>query len=183
MVIQRLLADGGASGIGRDIVSVSGDGAEADADWGDLWTPETYVGLLRTGNFASPERAGLDQPREYTVPDGLELNHWAAAGNWTLGAEGAVLNEAGGRVAFRFHARDLHLVMGSLTGGEVRFRVTVDGEPAGAAHGVDVDKDGLGTASQRRLYQLIRQPLPVADREFQIEFLDPGAAVYAFTFG
>ena len=112
MVIQRLLADGGASGIGRDIVSVRGDGAEADADWGDLWTPETYVGLLRTGNFASPERAALDQPREYTVPAGLELNHWAAAGDWTLGAEGAVLNEAGGRVAFRFHARDLHLVMG-----------------------------------------------------------------------
>ena len=183
MVIQRLLADGGVTGLGRDLVPASGDGAEAAADWADLWTPETYVGLLRTGNFASPQGPVLNQPRDYTLPDRLELNHWAPSGNWTLGAEGAVLNEAGGRIAYRFHARDLHLVMGALSGADVRFRVTIDGEPAGSAHGVDVDKEGLGTASQRRLYQLVRQPLPIADREFQIEFLDAGAAVYAFTFG
>ena len=183
MVIQRLLADAGASGIGREIVSVRGDGPEEEADWADLWTPETYVGLLRGSNFATPEQAALDQPRDYHAPEHLELNQWTATGNWTLGREAAVVNDAGGQIGYRFHARDLHLVMGPVAHGDTRFRVSIDGEPPGAAHGVDVDKEGNGTVTEQRLYQLIRQPLPVSDREFQIEFLDGGAAVYAFTFG
>ncbi len=118
------------------------------------------------------------------APARLALNEWALAGAWTLGNDAAVLDEAGGRIVYRFHARDLHLIMGPVAqGASVRFRVLIDGRPPGAAHGTDADEQGYGTVTEQRLYQLIRQPAPVADRQFEIEFLDAGVEAFAFTFG
>jgi thiol-disulfide isomerase/thioredoxin len=183
-MIQQLLAEAGASGLTGELVSVTGRGVEAPADWDNLRSPENYVGYDRTENFASPGGARLDQRHVYTPPVRLSLNHWSLAGDWTMGHQALVLNEASGRIAYRVHARDLHLVMGPATPGTaVRFRVLVDGQPAGAAHGVDVDEQSMGTVTEPRLYQLIRQPQPIADRLFEIEFLDPGVAALAFTFG
>jgi thiol-disulfide isomerase/thioredoxin len=183
-IIQRLLAEAGAGGVGQELVSVEGRGAEAAADWDSLKSPENYVGYGRTENFASPGGAIRDKSRVYAAPARLGLNQWALAGDWTVGKQAVVLNNAGGRIACRFHARDLHLVMGpSARGTSVRFRVALDGQPAGAAHGVDVDEQGNGTVSEQRLYQLIRQPKPVAERQFEIEFLDSGVEALAFTFG
>jgi len=151
---------------------VVGEGAEPAADWDDLRTPEAYVGHERG-----------DRPRDST-PDRLRLNQWALVGDWNRHAQGAVLSEAGGSIAFRFHARDLNLVMGPETeGAEVRFRVRLDGDPAGASHGVDVNEQGLATASEQRMYQVIRQPGSIDDRTFEIEFLDAGVGVYVFTLG
>jgi thiol-disulfide isomerase/thioredoxin len=181
-IIQQLLA--GAGGVGHELVSVDAQGAEADADLGSLKSPETYVGYARAERFASPGGAAKDVRRVYTAPARLSLNRWALSGTWTVGSAAAVLDEAGGRIAFGFHARDLHLVMGpAARGAPVRFRVRVDGRPPGAAHGVDVDEQGDGTVTEPRLYQLVRQPPPIADRQFEIEFLDAGAAAFAFTFG
>ena len=183
-MIQQLLAEAGAGGISQELVSVAGRGVEAAADWDSLRSPENYVGYDRTENFASPGGAAPDQRRVYTAPARLSLNHWALAGDWTMGRQALVLNEANGRIAYRFHARDLHLVMGPAAGGApVRFRVLVDGQPPGAAHGEDVDDQGIGTVTEPRLYQLIRQPQPIMDRQFEIEFLDPGVEALAFTFG
>ena len=183
-IIQQLLADAGIGGIGRELVSVEGRGAEAAPDWGSLKSPENYVGYERTENFASPGGAVLDKRRVYAAPARLRLNQWALSGDWTVERQATVLNTAGGRIAYRFHARDLHLVMGpAARGTSVRFRVLIDGQPPGAAHGLDVDAQGYGTATEQRLYQLIRQQQPIADREFEIEFLDPGVAAFAFTFG
>jgi thiol-disulfide isomerase/thioredoxin len=182
-VIRELLAEAGADLAGQPFVSVAADGVEAAADWDDLATGETYLGDDRGTGFASPEPQA-DQRREYTVPSRLRLNHWALSGSWTLGSEAVVLDEAGGRIAFRFHARDLNLVMGPvIRGASGRFRVHLDGRPPGDAHGVDVDEQGDGVVADQRLYQLIRQPLPVADRQFEIEFLDPGMQAVVFTFG
>ena len=170
--------------MGHELVSVDAVGIEAAADWGSLKSPENYVGYERTENFASPGGAVEDKRRVYAAPAQLRLNQWALSGDWTVGKQAAVLNEADGRIVYRFHARDLHLVMGpAARGTSVRFRVTLDGQPAGAAHGVDVDAQGNGTVTEQRLYQLIRQPKPVADRRFEIEFLDPGVEAFAFTFG
>jgi thiol-disulfide isomerase/thioredoxin len=183
-IIQQLLAEAGATGIGDDLVAVDATGLEAPADWESLESPETYVGYERATNFASPGGAAGDERRVYEVPDGLELNHWALAGDWTVEKRAAVLNEASGRIVFRFHARDLHLVLGpAMRGDAVRFRVSLDGQAPGAAHGIDVDEQGNGTISEQRLYQLIRQQHPIEDRTFEIEFLDPGLEAYAFTFG
>ena len=149
-----------------------------------LKSPENYVGYERTENFASPGGAVLDKPRVYAVPAQLRLNHWALSGDWTMEKPVAGLNKPNGRIAYRFHARDLHLVMGpAARGASVRFRVLIDGQPPGAAHGTDVDEQGNGTVTEQRLYQLIRQPKPIADRQFEIEFLDPGVEAFAFTFG
>ena len=157
---------------------------EAAADWGSLKSPENYVGYERTENFASPGGAVLDKRRVYAAPARLRLNQWALAGDWTVEKQAIVLNKANGRIAYRFHARDLHLVMGpAARGTSVRFRVLIDGQPPGAAHGIDVDDQGNGTVTEQRLYQLIRQPKPIADRQFEIEFLDPGVEAFAFTFG
>jgi thioredoxin family protein len=157
---------------------------EAAADWGSLRSPENYVGYERTENFVSPGGAVLDKRRVYAAPARLRLNHWALSGDWTVEKQATVLNQANGRIAYRFHARDLHLVMGpAARGGSVRFRVRIDGQPPGAAHGTDVDDQGNGTATEQRLYQLIRQRKPIADRQFEIEFLDPGVEAFAFTFG
>jgi thiol-disulfide isomerase/thioredoxin len=183
-IIQQLLAETGVGAIGRELVSVDARGVEAAADWGSLRSPENYVGYERTENFASPGGAVLEKPRAYGLPAQLRLNQWALSGDWTVGRQAAVLNMANGRIAYRFHARDLHLVMGpAARGTSVRFRVLIDGHPPGAAHGIDVDDQGHGTASEQRLYQLIRQPKPIADRQFEIEFLDPGVEAFAFTFG
>ena len=184
MVIQQLLTEAGARGVGGDLVTVEARGLEVAADWSDLKSPENYVGHDRTENFASPGGATLGQRRSYAVPSRLRLNHWALSGEWTVGRQAILLGKANGRIAYRFHARDLHLVMGPAAGAQpVRFRVLIDGQPPGDARGVDVDAQGNGTAAEQRLYQMIRQPKPIADRQFEIEFLDPGVEAFAFTFG
>jgi thiol-disulfide isomerase/thioredoxin len=182
--VQQLLVEAGSSGISRDFVTVDGRGLEAQADWSNLKSPENYVGYQRTENFASSGGVLRDKPRVYAVPQRLGLNHWALSGDWTMTQRAAVSNKPNGRIAYRFHARDVHLVMGPPSGkGTVRFRVLVDGKPPGAAHGTDVDDQGVGTVTEQRLYQLIRQPKPIANRTIEIEFLDPGVEAYAFTFG
>jgi hypothetical protein len=184
MILQRLLMEAGHSEIGRELVAIDADGVEAAADWDNLRSPENYVGYERTEGFASPSGADLDAPHVYTLPARLRLNAWALAGDWTVGRQATRLNAADGRIAYRFHARDLHLVMGPVVQGTtVRFRVRIDGKPPSAAHGGDVDQEGNGTVSEQRLYQLIRQPQPITDRLFEIEFLDPGVEAFAFTFG
>jgi thiol-disulfide isomerase/thioredoxin len=183
-IIQQLLAEAGRDGISRELVSVDGRGAEAAADWVNLKSPENYLGYERTENFASPGGAVSDKRRAYAVPAQLRFNHWALSGDWTMNKQAAVLNQTNGRIAYRFHARDLHLVMGpARQGTSVRFRVRIEGKPPGAAHGIDVDEQGNGTVSEQRMYQLIRQPKPIADRQFEIEFLDAGVEAFAFTFG
>ena len=184
MVIQRLLAEAGSSNLGDDLVSVDPQGAEVAADLGSLKTPETYVGYGRAEDFSSPGGTAGDQSHVYALPGQLGLNQWALSGDWTVRSESAALNQANGRIAYRFHARDLNLVMGPATKGtSVRFRVLIDGKPPGAAHGVDVDAQGNGTATEQRMYQLIRQQKPIVDRQFEIEFLDPGVEAFDFTFG
>ncbi|MBV9928027.1 MAG: thioredoxin family protein [Acidobacteria bacterium] len=182
--IQQLLAEANKGSVGQGLVSVDARGIEAAADWDSLKSPENYVGYGRTENFASPGGATPDKSRVYAAPAQLHLNQWALSGDWTVGRQAVALNKAGGRIAYGFHARDLHLVMGpSSRGVAARFRVTLDGRPAAASHGVDVDEQGNGTVNEQRLYQLIRQPKPIADRRFEIEFLDPGVEAFAFTFG
>jgi thiol-disulfide isomerase/thioredoxin len=184
MIIQQLLAEAGNSGVGHDLVTVDARGPEAPADWGSLKSAENYVGYERAENFASPGGAVPDKRHVYAAPARLRLNHWALSGDWTVEQQATVLNKANGRIAYRFHARDLHLVMGPAAHGtSVRFRVLIDGQPPGAAHGIDVDDQGNGTATEQRLYQLIRQPKPIADRQFEIEFLDSGVEAFVFTFG
>lgn len=183
-VIQQLLRDAGARGVADDVVSINARGIEAAADWSNLQTPENYLGYQRTQGFASPGGAARNKSRRYTSPAQLPLNHWALTGDWTVGKEALVLNEAGGRILYRFHARDLHLVMGpAQRGTPVRFRVLIDGNPPGIQHGADVDGQGYGTITAPRLYQLVRQTSPIADRHFEIQFLDAGAEAFAFTFG
>ena len=183
-VIQRLLTEAGRNGLVREPVSVDGKGAEAAADWGSLSSPENYLGYERTERFASPGGAVTDKRHAYVVPPTLRLNEWALSGDWTIGRHAAVLDAANGRIATRFHARDLHLVMSPAARGKpVRFRVLIDGKPPTRAHGIDVDDQGNGTIAEQRLYQLVRQPKPIVDRLFEIEFLDPGAEAFAFTFG
>jgi thiol-disulfide isomerase/thioredoxin len=184
MILQQLLTETGLSGTGDELVSVDARGVEAAADWGSLRSPENYLGYERTEYFASPGGMVSDMRRVYAAPARLRLNQWALAGDWTVERQAAVLNMANGRIAYHFHARDLHLVMGSAARGtSVRFRVLVDGQPPGAAHGIDVDDQGDGTVSEQRLYQLIRQRGPVTEHTFEIAFLDPGVGAYAFTFG
>ena len=147
-------------------------------------SPENYLGHERTENFVSPGGAVVDKRRVYAAPARVKLNDWALSGDWTVKKDAVVLNKASGRIAYRFHARDLHLVMGpAVRGASVRFRVLIDGQPPGAAHGIDVDDQGNGTVAEQRLYQLIRQSTPIADRQFEIEFLDPGVEAFSFTFG
>ena len=182
--LQQLLAEAGDARTGQGLVSVVARGAEAAADWGSLGSDENYVGYERTENFASAGGAVPDERRVYAAPALLPLNHWALAGDWTLGKQAIGLNRAGGRIVYRFHARDLHLVMGpAVRGTPAQFRVSIDGRPPVAAHGGDVDARGYGTVIEPRLYQLIRQPKPVVDRTFEITFLDPGVEAFAFTFG
>jgi thiol-disulfide isomerase/thioredoxin len=183
-IIQQLLAEAGSSGISHDLAPVDARGAEVAADWDSLRSQENYVGYERTQNFASPGRAVPDKRHIYSIPAWLRLNQWALSGDWTVQKRATVLNKANGRIAYRFHARDLHLVMGPATRGTaVRFRVLIDGQPPAAAHGSDVDAAGAGTVTEQRLYQLIRQPQPIVERQFEIEFLDAGVETFVFTFG
>ena len=183
-VIQQLLRDAGREGIGDDLVSVADEGFEAQADWANLESPETYLSYERGQNFASPGGAAPDRPGTYVLPDRLKLNQWALSGDWTIGSRASVLNGAEGRIAFRFHARDVHLILGPpARGASVPFSVLVDGDPPGAAHGLDVDEQGRGTVSQQRLYQLLREPGSIADRTIEVTFPAPGVEAYCFTFG
>lgn len=165
-------------------MSVAGDGIEAAPDWDNLKSPETYVGYDRMQNFASRGGVDPDRRRLYATPTRVALNQWALAGEWTIGKQATILSSPKGRIVFRFHARDLHLVMGpAKQATAVRFHVSLDGQPPGAAHGLDLNQDGDGTVAEQRLYQLIRQPRPILDRTFEIEFLDAGVETFAFTFG
>ena len=182
-VIQQLLAEAGSVQVAPSLVSVSASGAEAAADMADVKSPETYIGYVRSENFASPGGAVADKPHVYTA-NVSQLNQWGLTGDWTVGGEHAVLNDKDGGIVYRFHARDLHLVLGPAPeGGPVHFRVTIDGAAPGDSHGADVDAGGQGVVTDQRLYQLVRQNGPVADRTFEIRFLDPGVQAYAFTFG
>ena len=184
MMIQQLLTEAGSTNVRQELVTVNPTGAEVAADWDNLRSGENYVGYDRTQGFASSEGAVLNTSTIYTAPARLSVNEWALSGDWTMGNEATGLNQPNGRIVYRFHARDLNLVMGpAAPGTSVRFRVLIDGQRPGAAHGSDVDEEGNGTLTEQRMYQLIRQPGSIADRQFEIEFLDAGAAAYSFTFG
>jgi thiol-disulfide isomerase/thioredoxin len=176
-VIQRLLA------VEREPVSVEGLGVEAEADWDHLRTPETYLGYGRSEQFASPDDAAFGECRAYELPERLRFNHWALAGEWTIGRENVVLDQAGGSIVYRFHARDAHLVLSPGAREPISFRVLLDGEAPGPSHGVDIDEDGNGLLRDGRLYQLVRQGDVVRERTLEITFLEPGAEAYVFTFG
>jgi thiol-disulfide isomerase/thioredoxin len=163
--LQKLL------GVERELVSVEGVGVEAEADWDNLGTPETYLGSERGDR------------RAHSLPERLPLNHWTLAGEWTVGPENVVLDQARGSIVFRFHARDAHLVLSPGAAEPIPFRVLLDGEPPGPSHGADVDKDGNGLLREGRMYQLVRQRDEVRERTLEITFLEPGAEAYAFTFG
>jgi thiol-disulfide isomerase/thioredoxin len=183
-ILQRLLAEAGRGDPSMALVSVDPQGVEAAADWRSLGTPETYVGYERADGFVSPGGLEPNKPHVYSAPSRLGLNQWALAGDWTVGRQPTMLNAANGRITIRFHARDLHLVMGPpASGARVRFRVLLDGRPPGPAHGIDVDSQGDGVVTEPRLYQLIRQPGPIADHTFEIQFLDAGVETFSFTFG
>ena len=183
-VIQRLLREAGNDGFRDDLVAVDLEGFEVQADWANLESPETYLGYEQGQNFASPGGGGPDERRTYAVPDNLERNQWALGGDWTIERGLSVLNGSDGRVAFRFHARDVNLVMGPRPKeSSVPFRVLVDGEPPGSARGFDVDEDGRGALDQQRLYQLVREPGSIVDRTFEITFGASGAEAYCLTFG
>ncbi|MCO5130726.1 MAG: cytochrome c biogenesis protein DipZ [Xanthobacteraceae bacterium] len=182
-IIQLLLSQAGRKLKTADLVDVSATGAEAAADMARVKSPETYLGYARAENFVSPGGAARDTRHSYQASVN-ELNSWGLTGDWTVGRERAALDAPGGGIVYRFHARDLHLVLGpGIDGKPVRFRVTLDGKPPGADHGIDTDADGNGTVTGERLYQLIRQQGDIADRIFAIEFFDPGVRAYAFTFG
>ncbi len=183
--IQRVLGEAGLGAVGNQtLAAVEANGVEAPADWNNLRSPETYVGYARAQNFASPGGAHVDRPRLYAAPKRIGLNQWGLVGEWTMGKEATVLSGPTGCIVYRFHARDLHLVMGSSAPRRaVRFRVSLDGHPPGPAHGGDVDDGGNGVVGEPRLYQLIRQTRPIVDRQFEIEFFEAGVETFAFTFG
>jgi thiol-disulfide isomerase/thioredoxin len=183
MMIQRLLREAGRD-VGDDLVSVDPQGFEAQADWSNLRSPETYLGYEQAQSFASPGGVEFDRPRIYLTPDRLWLNELALAGDWTVQAGFALLNKAEGGVAYRFHARDVHMVLATgANSTSVPFRLRLDGEPPGSAHGLDVDERGLGEVTHSRLYQLIRQRGAITERVLEITFLAGGVEAYVFTFG
>jgi cytochrome c biogenesis protein CcdA/thiol-disulfide isomerase/thioredoxin len=182
-VIQRLLAEAGAEGYSAGLVSVTASGAQAPPAANDVKSPETYIGYSRADNFVSPGGIVEDESHDYAAA-APQLNQWSLSGDWTISAEHAALNKRDGRIVYRFHARDLHLVLGPAPDSKpIRFRATVDGAAPGVDHGADIDADGHGTVGGQRLYQLIRQHGTISDRTFEIEFLDPGVQAFAFTFG
>jgi thiol-disulfide isomerase/thioredoxin len=176
-VVQRLL------GVERELVAVEALGVEAEADWAHLRSPETYLGYERGQHLSSPGGAALDERRAYELPKRLRTNHWALSGEWTIRGESVVLDRAGGSIAYRFHARDVHLVLSPGAHDAVPFSVLLDGEPPGPSHGTDVDDGGDGLLRDARLYQLVRQDGEVRKRTVEITFLEPGAEAYVFTFG
>ena len=176
-VIQHLL------GIEHEIIAVVGTGVEAAADWARLRSPETYLGYMRGNGFASSGEATTDKVHRFDLPTRLRLNHWGLGGEWTIGEECARLNDSRGSIAFRFHARDAHVVLSRRVAEPIPFRVMVDGEAPGPSHGVDVGDDGIGVLDESRLYQLVRQRDDVRTRTVELQFDAPGAEAYAFTFG
>ena len=183
-VIQELLKENGAKSLADGTINVTANGAEAAPDLQDTRSPETYIGYKRAEHFASAQLFAQDTRMAYTPQPRLTLNQWALGGTWKVGPESAVLDSAPGKIVFRFHARDLHLVLGPTKNGKaIRFKVTLDGTAPGDDHGSDADAAGAGTVQGHRLYQLIRQKGAVEDRTFEIEFLDPGVQAFAFTFG
>ncbi|RAU44676.1 MULTISPECIES: cytochrome c biogenesis protein DipZ [unclassified Pseudomonas] len=183
-VIQALLREAGSRQVADDLIDANGQGVQQAADLGDAKSPETYLGYERAEHFVSPGGPSHDRGAPYSAPQDLTLNSWGLEGQWNIGAERARLDAAHGRIVYRFHARDLHLVLGPGSDGKpVRFKVTLDGKAPGDAHGSDVAPDGSGIVAEQRLYQLVRQPGDVADHTFTIEFSDPGVSAYAFTFG
>ena len=184
MVIQQLLTDAGAKDVDPGLVDVDPQGLEVAADWRTLRSPETYVGYGQATGFASADAAAFDAPHAYTAIAGLPLNHWDLTGTWTVARHAGILGEPGGRIAFQFQARDVNLVMGPVTRGtSVPFRVYLDGRLATDAPGTDVAGDAGGIVDTQRTYQLIRQPGAIAERRFEIEFLEAGVEAYCFTFG
>jgi thiol-disulfide isomerase/thioredoxin len=182
--IQTLLSENSRAPRATEFVTVSGDGPEAPPDVRNVRSPETYVGYAQGRNFVSPGGVSKDAPRVYRTAPALLLNQWNPAGLWTIGGEFATLVEAPGSIAYRFHARDLHLILVPPSPAHaIRFRVTIDGSLPGDSHGSDVDAQGLGTVRDARLYQLVRQTGPIVNRTFRIEFFDPGVRAYDFTFG
>jgi len=182
-VIQGLLEEAGNHNVPHSLVTVKASGAEAAASANDDQSPETYIGYDRADNFASPGGI-VENERHVYASASLQLNEWSLSGDWTVTGENAVLNEADGRIMYRFHARDLHLVLGPAADDKpIRFRVTINGKAPGVDHGADSDADGQGVVDSQRLYQLVRQNGVIRDRTFAIEFPDPGVHAYAFTFG
>ena len=182
-IIQTLLRESGATGLDESRVRITADGAEAPPSE-DVRSLETYVGYARAENFASPERMARDSRKTYSPPARPALNQWGLGGSWNAGAESGTLESAPGKIVFRFHSRDLHMVLGpAKNGSPVRFKVTLDGAAPSDDHGVDPGPDGSGEVREPRMYQLIRQKGRIQDRTFEIEFLDPGIEVFSFTFG
>ena len=182
-VIKTLLSENGATGLDESIVHIAAEGPEAPPS-NDVRSPETYVGYARTENFASPERMARDKRRIYSPPARAQVNEWGLAGPWKIAADHATLESAPGKIVFRFHSRDLHMVLGpSNNGTPVRFKVRVNGAAPGDNHGSDSDADGTGEVRKPRMYQLVRQKGPIKDATFEIEFIDPGVEAFSFTFG
>ncbi|HTL08115.1 MAG TPA: hypothetical protein VL307_07670 [Chitinophagaceae bacterium] len=183
-MIQHLLKQAGAKNIAQEIVPVRGKGVEATADWNNLGSQENYLGYERTESFSSRGGKVADKSCNYHIPSNFKTNQWAIAGNWTMKRNSVILNNANGKIVYRFHARDLHVVMGASSGGtNIRFRVLIDGKPPGQDRGLDIDEQGNGVLNEQRLYQLVRQNGPITDRTFEIEFFDIGAEAFSFTFG
>lgn len=182
--IQQLLQEANAKPMASSMVNVEGQGVQAAADTREVKSPETYIGYARSEHFASPGGLKRDADHVYAEPSHLQLNEWGFTGRWLDREQAAELKAAGGKILFRFHARDLHLVLGTASPGRsIHFRVTIDGQAPGANHGVDTDALGNGVVTDDRLYQLIRQSGPITDHTFTIEFLDPGVQAFSFTFG
>jgi thiol-disulfide isomerase/thioredoxin len=183
-VVQQLLGEAGREDVGDELVDLTPAGYEAQADWANLGSPETYLGYEQGESFASPGEAKIDRTTSYTVPGSLRLNTWALSGDWRIGSRASVLDGSEGQIVFRFHARDVNLVMGPVSkDAAVPFRIRVDGEPPGDAHGIDVEANGNGLVAEQRLYQLLREPGAITDRTFEITFLAPAVEAYVFTFG
>ncbi|WP_456025364.1 cytochrome c biogenesis protein DipZ [Pseudomonas capeferrum] len=183
-VIQQLLREAGATNVAGGLIEADAKGVQQAPDMNEVQSPETYLGFQRAQNFVTTGTLGTDTVVNYPAAGTLALNNWTLEGPWNVGGQQATLDQADGRIVYRFHARDLHLVLGPGADGKpVRFKVTIDGQAPGEAHGTDVAPDGSGTVTEQRLYQLVRQPGAVQDRTFSIEFLDPHVAAYAFTFG
>jgi hypothetical protein len=183
-IIQQLLAANGDKGVVTSLVNDPGRGVGAAASGGEVQSPETYIGYERGAHPAGVGRVQRDKPHDYALAPLGRLNDWSLGGAWRVEVQRAVSTAPGARLAYRFHARDLHLVLGTETGrAQVRFRITLDGKPPGADHGLDVDAQGDGVITEQRLYQMVRQGSRIEDRTFEIEFLDPGVEAYTFTFG
>lgn len=183
-VIQQLLREAGAAKVADGLINASAEGVQRAPDMNEVQSPETYVGYQRSEHFVPETSLVPDKSTTYNPPSQLALNDWSLGGQWTVGSERATSSAPASRIVYRFHARDLHLVLGPAADGKpVRFKVLIDGKAPGDAHGTDVAPDGSGSVTEQRLYQLVRQPDGVTDRTFSIEFLDPGVSAYAFTFG